>query len=171
MSRAPANHIEDEDELKALGQDAYYAMKDCGKYTHEEANAILVKALSEKVDGGTWLRERLKESGNDLYIHRNEYRIATRGADLHDSTIRFIMTGDRVKYRTIRAGLPSGMVRIIVTEAATPEPVAQRMMVAPEGSVEEERARICNAMDELFGDSFRDRALLKALRIIVRNGE
>ena len=42
---------------------------------------------------------------------------------------------------------------------------------AIKGAMNAERARICGEIDELLGDSFRDRALLKALKIIVRQGE
>lgn len=69
--------------------------------------------------------------------------------------------------------------RIVIRENALHFTVTREVKTQAAGAFDEqvsqavqvERARVCDAMDELFGDSFRDRTLLKALKIIVRNGE
>lgn len=47
----------------------------------------------------------------------------------------------------------------------------EEFTTAVNGAIGVERARICGEIDELFGDSFRDRALVKALKIIVNQGK
>lgn len=125
----------------------------------------------EEKRGGPSIREIIEPD-----FVKGGYAITVDRHDFHDQY------GISLTYQNIRSALrkyASNEFRLVIRETEDEfiiTRVAQQAGVgnldsAIKGAVNAERARICGEIDELLGDSFRDRALLKALKIIVRQGE
>lgn len=104
--------INDPEELMALAKKAARRRDDQFGYredratweTTEQINSLIKEAYDEPWKGGEYLRMRFATAGQDLKISVDEYRLATRGSGLYDSTItsslkRFVTPGKRISRR------------------------------------------------------------------------
>ena len=124
--------IDDPDELMTLAQKAARRRDDQFGYredratweTTEQINNLIKAAYDEPWKGGEYLRMRFAEAGQDLKISVDEYRLATRGSGLYDSTItsalrRFVTPGKRISRRFVDGFYHIKIVDDLSKEAVT----------------------------------------------------
>lgn len=107
------------------------------------------------------------DNGYSITIDRHDFQ-AQHGVSLTYQSLRSALRkyiGDNHRL-VIRETEDEFTVTRVVRQASVEE-----FSTAVNGAIGIERARICGEIDELLGDSFRDRALLKALKIIVNQGK
>lgn len=139
--------INDPEELMALAKKAARRRDDQFGYredratweTTEQINNLIKAAYDEPWKGGEYLRMRFAEAGQDLKISVDEYRLATRGSGLYDSTItsalkRFVTPGKRISRRFV-----DGFYHIKIVDDLSKEVVAKSH---DESIRQDERARI-----------------------------
>lgn len=131
--------ITDPGELLDLAKSAARKRMDATGEDREQIEAIIKEAYDKAWGGGEYLRARFAAAGHDLLISDSEYRLATRGSGLYDSTItsslkRFVIPGKRISRRFV-----DGFYHVTITEDFSKEAVAK----SHEDSIrKEERERI-----------------------------
>lgn len=120
-----------------------------GGETKEQIEKIIKAAYDEPWKGGEYLRMRFAMAAQDLMISESEYRLATRGSGLYDSTItsalkRFVTPGKRISRRMVNGFYHIKIVDDLSKEAATKS--------HDESIRQDERARIKGLIDYLAVD-------------------
>lgn len=110
-----------------------------GGETREQIESTIKAAFDEAWKGGEYLRHRFTDAGHDLMISEAEYKLATRGSGLYDSTItsalkRFATPGKRISRRMV-----NGFYHITIADDLSKE---AQTKAHDDAIRHEERARI-----------------------------
>lgn len=175
--------INDPEELMALAKKAARRRDDQFGYredratweTTEQINSLIKEAYDEPWKGGEYLRMRFATAGQDLKISVDEYRLATRGSGLYDSTItsslkRFVTPGKRISRRFV-----DGFYHIKIVDDLSKEAAAK----SHEDSIrKEEQERIIEIIRALTGEDLdvriepiTARVLIQAIKLNVKPGD
>lgn len=117
--------ITDPGELLDLAKSAARKRMDTTGEDREQIEAIIKEAYDKAWGGGEYLRARFIAAGHDLLISDSEYRLATRGSGLYDSTIssalkRFAKPGEKISRRVV-----NGFYHITIAEDLSKEAAAK----------------------------------------------
>lgn len=141
--------ISDPGELLDLAKSAARQRMDALGEEAEQIENIIKAAYDEQWKGGEYLRMRFTTAGQDLMISESEYRLATRGSGLYDSTItsalkRFVTPGKRISRRMV-----NGFYHVTIADDLSKEATAK----SHEDSIrKEERERIKGLVSALAVD-------------------
>lgn len=117
--------ITDPGELLDLAKSAARQRMDALGEEKEQIEKIIKVAYDDPWKGGEYLRMRFAMATQDLMISESEYRLATRGSGLYDSTItsalrRFITPGKRISRRMV-----NGFYHITIVDDLSKEEVTK----------------------------------------------
>lgn len=167
--------ITDPGELLDLAKSAARKRMDATGEDREQVEATIKEAYDKAWGGGEYLRARFVAAGHDLLISDSEYRLATRGSGLYDSTIssalkRFAKPGEKISRRVV-----NGFYHITIAEDLSKEAVAK----SHEDSIrKEERERIIEIIRALTGEDLdvriepiTARVLIQAIKLNVKSGD
>lgn len=146
-----------------------------GGETEEQIEKIIKAAYDDQWKGGEYLRMRFAMAAQDLMISESEYRLATRGSGLYDSTItsalkRFVTPGKRISRRMVNGFYHVKIVDDLSKEAATKN--------RDESIRQGEQERLIGIIRALTGEDLdvriepiTARVLIQAIKLNVKAGD
>ena len=146
-----------------------------GGETEEQIEQIIKVAYDEPWKGGEYLRMRFTTAGQDLMISESEYRLATRGSGLYDSTItsalkRFVTPGKRISRRMV-----NGFYHVTIADDLSKEAVTKNH---DESIRQGEQERLIRIIRSLTGEDLdvriepiTARVLIQAIKLNVKPGD